>query len=263
MTPSASNDWNPGAYARFRGLRLRPALDLIHAIDVIPPGPVVDLGCGAGAVGPVLAERFRSHRLIGVDASPTMLAKAGTTGIYAWLSQADIADWAPGKDRPALIFSNAVLHWLAGHEELMPRLAGLLAPRGVLAVQMPGQFDAPSHRLLRDLAAELFPDRFDLATFQPPVADPEDYARLLAPLGRVSAWESTYIHKLEPVAGAHPVRRFTEATAMRPFEAQLSEAEAAQFVAAYEAELDLAYPPEEDGTILFAFRRVFFTLETG
>lgn len=261
MSQPANFDWNPGAYARFRGLRLRPALDLLTRIEDIPSrGPVVDLGCGAGAVGPVLSQRFPDHRLVGVDISPAMLAEAGKTGAYDWITQADIATWQPDGDPPALIYSNAALHWLGAHEALMPRLVALVAPGGTLAVQMPGQFEAASHRLLREIAAEMFPDRFDVSDFFPPVAAPEDYARLLVPLGRVEAWETTYVQRLDPVLSEHPVRRFTEATAMRPFVERLTDEEAGAFVSAYEAELSAAYPIEDDGTVLFPFRRVFFTV---
>lgn len=261
MSERENVDWNPGTYARFRGLRLRPALDLLSRVeDIAPVGPVVDLGCGSGAVGSVLSARYPDRRLIGVDASPAMLAEAGKTGAYDALSQADIAGWVPEGEKPALIYSNAVLHWLGAHEGLMPRLAGLVAPGGVLAVQMPGQFEAASHRLLREIAAEMFPDRFDAGDFLPPVAAPEDYARLLAPLGKVDAWETTYVQRLDPAVTEHPVRRFTEATAMRPFLEKMTQAEAGNFISAYEAELSAAYPVEDGGTVLFAFRRVFFTL---
>ena len=81
---------------------------------------------------------------------------------------ADIADWRPDT-APALIFSNAVLHWLPDHAALLPRLAGFLAPGGKLAVQMPRQYGAPSHRFLRDIAQAQFPDRFDFHGWQPPV----------------------------------------------------------------------------------------------
>lgn len=262
MSPAVNHDWNPGTYARFRGLRLRPALDLLARVEEVPPGgPIVDLGCGSGAVGPVLTERYgEDHKIVGVDNSPAMLAEAGKTGAYDWLTQADIADWVPDGPKPSLIYSNAALHWLDAHEDLMPRLAALVAPGGVLAVQMPGQFEAPSHRLLREIAGEMFPDRFDADAFLPPVAAPEDYARLLAPLGTVSAWETTYVQVLDPAVTEHPVRRFTEATAMRPFLEQMTGDEAGVFTSAYEAELAAAYPVEDNGTVLFPFRRVFFTL---
>lgn len=252
-------DWSPGAYGRFRGLRLRPALDLLAQVPELPPGVVVDLGCGAGAAAEALAGRFPGRRLLGVDSSPAMLAEARSTGHYAALIEADAAAWTPAAPA-ALVFSNALLHWLADHPALMPRLADGLAPGGTLAVQMPGQHDAPSHVLLRDIAAGMFPDRFDFSGWYPPVAEPAAYHRLLSPLGAVTAWETAYVQRLAPDEAAHPVRRFTESTAMRPFLAQLNEAEAKAFTAAYDDALAEAYPEEADGAVLFPFRRVFFVL---
>lgn len=248
-------DWDPGTYARFRGLRLRPALDLLAQVDGLPAGDVVDLGCGDGAVAGPLRARFPGRRVVGVDASPAMLAQA--RGYDATVC-ADIAAWRA--EGLALVFSNAALHWLGDHGALMPRLARMLAAGGVLAVQMPRQFLAPSHRFLRDIAAAMFPDRFDLAGWQVPVATAAEYHAMLSGLGEVQAWETEYVQRLAPVADGHPVRRFTESTAMRPFLERLTGAEAARFVAAYEEALAAAYPAGEDGAVLFPFRRVFFTL---
>jgi trans-aconitate 2-methyltransferase len=253
----ATKDWNPGAYAKFRGLRLRPALDLLAQVGDLPPGDVIDLGCGDGAALGALARRFPDRACIGVDASRAMLEKA--LG-YSATEQADIATWSP-KVPPALIFSNAVLHWLPDHATLLPRLAGFLAPKGILAVQMPRQFLAPSHQLLRDIAVAMFPGRFNFGPYTPPTAPAVDYHGMLSPLGCVSAWETDYIQQLAPVSEGHPVRAFTESTAMRPFLERLSEAEAAQFIAAYDAALTSAYPLQPDGGALFPFRRCFFVLE--
>lgn len=252
-------DWDPGAYARFRGLRLRPALDLLAQVGEVPRGDIVDLGCGNGAVAGALAARFSGRRVVGVDRSPAMLAEAGATGLYWRLEEADIAAWVP-QDETALIFSNAALHWVDGHEALMPRLAAMLAPGGMLAVQMPRQYAAPSHRFLRDIAAARYPGRFDFAAYVEPVWPAEWYWRLLERFGEVNAWETQYVQRLEPVAEGHPVRRFTESTAMRPFLERMSEAEAAEFTAAYEEALAAAYPPMADGAVLMPFTRVFFTV---
>jgi len=253
------SDWDPEAYARFQDLRLRPALDLLARVPLLPGGGVVDLGCGSGAAGPALAARYPDRALTGIDASPAMLDKARKTGAYAGLDRADAGGWAP-TSAPALIFSNALLHWLPDHKALFSRLAGFLAAGGTLAVQMPRQENAPSHRFLRDIAADMFPDRFALAGWQPRVMAPLDYVRLLAPLGHVDAWETDYIQRLGPAEGAHPVRRFTEATAMRPFLDRLEPAERAAFVARYEEALASAYPAETDGSVLFPFRRLFLIL---
>lgn len=254
------SDWNPESYALFGDLRLRPALDLLAQVGDVPEGPVIDLGCGAGSVADALSQRF-AGRLTGVDASPAMLAEAEATGLYQSLIAEDVSLWRP-EVPPALIFSNAVLQWLPDHAMLLPRLAAYLMPGGSLAVQMPRQFRAPSHRFLRDIAAAMFPDRFDVTGWQAPVETAETYARWLVPLGRVSAWQTDYVQRLwtEEGSTAHPVRRFTESTVMRPFLQKLSDAEAAAFFAAYEEALAVAYPALADGSVMMPFRRVFFVL---
>ncbi|MDI3336522.1 methyltransferase domain-containing protein [Defluviimonas aestuarii] len=253
------SDWNPDAYARFGDLRLRPALDLLAQVGDLPVGDVVDLGCGNGAAGPTLAERFTGRRLFGIDMSPAMLAAAEKCGCYQKLSEADAAQWQPDS-ATALIFSNAAMHWLPDHATLFPRLASVLIPGGMLAVQMPRQYGAPSHRFLRDFAAEMFPDRFDLKGWVAPVSPPVEYHRLLSPLGRVTVWETDYVQRLEPADGAHPVRRFTQSTAMRPYLEHLDDEETAAFIKRYDHALGSAYPVEADGSVLFPFRRVFFVL---
>jgi trans-aconitate 2-methyltransferase len=253
------NDWNPEAYERYRGFRLRPALDLLAQVPALPPGAVVDLGCGTGAVGPALRQRFPDRALVGVDSSSSMLEQAAGTGCYDTLLPADIADWSPAVP-PALIFSNAALQWLDDHDALFPRLAAGLAAGGVLAVQMPHQSAAPSHGLLHQLAARLWPGRFPPEPRRP-VAEPTAYWRLLSPFGRVEIWQTEYLQGLPPASVGHPVRHFTESTAMRPYLQPLAKDEADAFTAAYDRALSAAYPLLPDGGVLFPFRRLFFTLQ--
>ena len=250
-------DWNPQSYSQFRDLRLRPALDLLMQIGAVPSGDVVDLGCGDGAAAGALKQRYPKHALTGLDASPAMLAKARG---YGRLIQADVTTWSPDK-APALIFSNAALHWLPDHAHLMPHLARFLKPGGVLAVQMPRQYFAPSHRFLRDIAAALFPDRFDTGTFDAPVQTAATYWEMLSPLGEVQAWETDYIQHLAPTPDMHPVRAFTQSTAMRPFVEKLNEAEQMAFVSSYDKALASAYRVLPDGSALMPFRRIFFVLK--
>lgn len=254
----ASADWDPARYGAFRDLRLRPALDLLAQVPDLPQGDVVDLGCGDGAVAPALVARYPTRCLVGVDASEAMLANAVMRRCYERVALADIADWQP-ETPPALIYSNAALNWVPDHERHMPRLAGMLAPGGVLAVQMPRQGEAPSHRLLREVAERLFPGRFPARPA--PVLQAGEYVELLLALGEVRAWATDYIQILDPVPQGHPVRAFTEATAMRPFVAAMTGEEARAFVSAYDAALDDTYPALPDGRVLFPFTRVFFILE--
>ncbi len=254
-------DWDPESYSRFRNIRLRPALDLLARVPALPErGKVVDLGCGNGAVAEALSNHFPKHKLVGVDRSQSMLEHAAATGAYRRCDQADIADWTPNKP-PALIFSNAALHWLPDHATLMPRLARALRPGGVLAVQMPAQHRAPSHRILRELAQEMFPDRFDFTGWVAPVAATLDYARMLRGLGAIDLWSSEYLHELAPASDGHPVRLFTQSTAMRPFLQQLSDTERAAFIERYETALATVYPVQNDGSVFFPFRRLFLVLQ--
>lgn len=252
-------DWNPESYARFADLRLRPALDLLARIGTLPAGDICDLGCGAGAMGPALAARPDRRRLIGIDASPAMIDTARATGAYDDLVTRDAAIWAP--DAPlSLIFSNAALHWIGDHATLFPRLAGHLTPGGVLAVQMPHQNRAPSHRLWHDLVGQMFPGRFDPAA-SPGILEAAEYHRILSPLGRFSLWETEYYQVLPAWNDGHPVRQFTSSTFARPVLAALTGAESAELGRHYDEVMEKAYPRAADGTVLFPFRRLFFTLE--
>ncbi|RED18691.1 methyltransferase domain-containing protein [Pontivivens insulae] len=257
-----NSNWDAGTYDRFRRLRLRPALDLLAQVPALPDGDVIDLGCGSGAVAADLHGRFASDDrcLIGVDRSLEMLEKARALNLYDRIDEADIAYWAPHAP-VALIFSNAALHWLPDHETLFPRLASMLSDGGVMAVQMPRQFDAPSHVLIRTIAEELFALR-PSSIGTPPVSEPAVLFDICAPLGQVTIWETEYCQQLPADPdGAHPVRTFTRSTAARPVHSALDPDQTARFFTAYDAALEDAYPRRADGSVLFPFRRQFLILK--
>jgi trans-aconitate 2-methyltransferase len=247
--------WDPAQYLKFAGHRLRPAIDLLARVDLATPGDVCDLGAGAGNVTRLLKERWPSARVTGVDASAEMLAKASADAPGIAWQRADLAAWAPPRP-PDLIFSNAALHWLPDHDRLFPRLLSCLAPGGVLAVQMPRNFAAPSHALVAE-AVRGGPWR---AALEPllrpaPVAEPAAYFDLLAPdAAAVDVWETEYLQVLD---GEHPVKEFTKGSYLGPFLASLPEAERAAFEARYAALVAQAYPRRPDGRTLFPFRRLF------
>ncbi|MBW8271307.1 methyltransferase domain-containing protein [Caldovatus aquaticus] len=258
--PGANPAWDPAQYLRFGEERLRPALDLIARIPHPGPRRVVDLGCGAGTALPVLAARFPGAEVTGVDGSAAMLARAAETGFR--VVRADIAAWAP--EAPAdVIFSNAALHWLSGHETLFPRLLGQLAPGGVLAVQMPAMDAAPFRRLQYEVAARgPWAERLRGVRSAPPILAPEAYYDLLA--GRAAAldlWLTEYIHVLRggdaPSPAPHPVVQWAMGSSLRPFLDALDERSRPAFLAAYTEAVRPHYPPRADGAVLLPFRRLF------
>ncbi|WP_236638207.1 class I SAM-dependent methyltransferase [Mangrovicoccus ximenensis] len=136
----------------------------------------------------------------------------------------------------------------------------MLAPGGVLAVQSPRQQEAPSHRLLRELSEALYPHLFDWSGWQDDVRGLAEYDRILSAFGELDLWETTYVQLLAPDAEAHPVRRFTEATAGRRVLDQLDAGQAEAFLTGYDAELETHYPRRSDGSVLFPFHRSFLVL---
>jgi len=249
-------NWDTVQYLRFAAERSRPARDLMARVPLAAPRRIYDLGCGAGNITRMLAERWPEAEVIGVDSSPEMLAKAraGESAPIRW-EEADLRTWAPAK--PAdLFYSNAALQWLPDHGRLFPRLAGLLAPGAVLAVQMPRNHSEPSHALMLDTVEDgPWAARLRPLMRRQPVAAPEAYYDWLSPVVlRLEVWETIYWQVLD---GDNPVVEFTKGTALRPFLQALEGDERQAFLDAYADRIRAAYPPRGDGSTLFPFRRLF------
>jgi trans-aconitate 2-methyltransferase len=253
--------WDPGQYLSFADERSRPFFDLAGRIAAEKPGYVVDLGCGPGQLTAHLAQRWPDATVVGVDSSAEMIeaataARYGGDGFGGRLSfeLGGVREFNPG--RPVdVIVSNAVLQWVPGHLELLPRWAGYLAPGGWLAFQLPGNFDQPSHVVLRDLAeSDRWRDRLAGIELNRQAEDLTSYVDVLASGGlAVDAWETTYLHLLH---GPDPVTEWYKGTGLRPVLAVLSPEEARDFVRQYGERVRAAYPAARYGTVL-PFRRVF------
>jgi trans-aconitate 2-methyltransferase len=257
----AGTHWNPQLYLKFSDHRLRPAIDLLDRIHLDSPGVIYDMGCGTGQVTRIIAERWPSAAIYGVDNSKEMLATAAATpGRIQWI-EADIRTWSPA-EAPELIYANAALHWVEAHRELFPRLIAALTPGGCLAVQMPLSWEAPSHRLMRETLADGGPDGKALGTeelrqvvAQKWVADAKWYYALLAGCTRkLDIWETEYLQIME---GDHPVLEWVSGTSLRPILNGLDGQERERFLTAYARRLRAAYPVQADGRTLYPFRRLF------
>jgi trans-aconitate 2-methyltransferase len=253
--------WDPAQYLHFADERSRPFFDLTSRISATAPEEVVDLGCGPGQLTASLAARWPDARVKGIDSSPEMVAAAeqadyGQSAQNGRLSFAvgDVTTWQP--EQPVdVIVSNAVLQWVPNHLDLLPRWAGYLAPGGWLAFQVPGNFDQPSHAVLRELsAASQWREKLAGVELNRQAGDPEEYLRVLATAGlTVDAWETTYLHVLH---GPDPVTDWYKGTGLRPVLSALSPQDALEFTREYSARIRIAYPAAPYGTVL-PFRRVF------
>jgi trans-aconitate 2-methyltransferase len=246
--------WDPDQYRRFANERDRAFLDLTSRIDADAPRHVVDVGCGPGNLTSLLASRWPQAVIEGIDSSPEMIA-AATNAPRVSFAVGDAADWQPTGDVDVVV-SNAALQWIPRHQELMAKWAYALPRGGWLAVQVPGNFDSPSHALMRSLAesARWSPALHAVVPHTAAVGAPESYAALLLDAGLVAdVWVATYLHLLQ---GEDPVLEWLRGAGLRPLLAELSPHDAQEFSAQLAAELRDAYPPGPHGTV-FPVPRVF------
>jgi trans-aconitate 2-methyltransferase len=252
--------WDPTTYLEFADERSRPFVDLLSRVPAAEPTVVVDLGCGPGQLTASLADRWPHAQIVGLDSSPEMIMQAAQlAGPQLRFQLQDLRDWRPETDVDVII-SNATLQWIPRHRDLLPSLISSLATDGWLAFQVPGNFDEPSHRLLRQLSAD--PRYAPLLTdvVWPATADAASYLDDLAGLGcSVDAWETTYLHVL---SGPEPVFRWISGTGARPALQALPEDRREQFVTEYQELLNKAYPTRPYGTVL-PFRRIFVVARRG
>lgn len=251
--------WDPDKYLMFDDHRGRPFDELVGRIRAGAPRRVVDLGCGPGNLTETLMKRWPTAVIEAFDSSPEMVAAARERGLSATVG--DVLDWHPAADTDVAV-CNAVLQWVPGHPELLTRWAAELPGGAWLAMQVPGNFSAPSHAAIRALAASTaWKSRLDgVLRPEDAVLDPLAYASLLADAGcAVDAWETTYIQRL---TGPDAVLEWVTGTALRPVRAALSDAEWSSFRAELVPRLRGFYPPRADGSTWFPFRRVFVVAQT-
>ena len=250
--------WDPGQYAAYADERARPFFELLARVEADKPADVVDLGCGPGGLTATLLQRWPDATVVGVDSSAEMVDAASAHAVDGRLSflHADVATWQPTGPVDVVV-ANAVLQWVPDHLELLPRITSWLRPGGVLAFQVPDNFDEPSHTLLRDLRmSERWRSLVGTGSDRGAgVERPQTYLETLLSLDLTAdVWQTSYLHVL---SGDDAVLEWVKGTALRPVLSALqSEDERTAFLADYAVLLRSAYPAQTWGT-LFPFRRTF------
>jgi trans-aconitate 2-methyltransferase len=243
--------WNADQYLKFGEDRIRPCHDLLNRIVSPSVRRIVDLGCGPGNSTAVAAARWPDADIAGVDNSSAMIDVARKDQPHRrWIFE-DITSWASdAQDRFDLVFSNAALQWVPEHAALFPRLLQRVDAGGALAVQIPADFNALPHRLMRELAPAGIRAKEWYSN------EPAFYYDVLAGRAKkVDIWEAIYQHVL---ADADDIVEWYKGSGLRPFlDAMPGEAERDRFMTEYRAKIREAYPSRSDGRVLFPFRRLF------
>jgi trans-aconitate 2-methyltransferase len=249
--------WSAGQYLKFEDERTRPARDLLQAVPAGEVRRAADLGCGPGNSTELIAARYPEAFVVGVDNAPDMIRAAKERLPAVQFELATIEEWS-AEGPWDLIFANAALQWVPGHETVLPKLARMVSKGGSLAIQMPDNMGEPSHTAMEVVAAEpAFAAKLAGAgSARTVIAGADWYYALLKPLcARVDVWRTTYYHPL--AGGIDAVAEWLKGTGLRPYLDRLRAGEQEAFLAAYKQELAKSYKPLADGAVLLPFPRLF------
>jgi trans-aconitate 2-methyltransferase len=232
--------------------RTQGVLDLLGRVRHPRPRLIADLGCGPGNNTELIAQRWPEALVVGVDSSTDMITAACERERPGHLEfrQADLTKWQP--DGPFdIVLLNAVLQWIPDHTALLPRLAALLAPGGVLGFQMPGRLPGRSSTVyVLDIAREMtrepeWRDKLSEVYTSHDLLDPVGYITALGDLGlRAEGWETQYAY---PLAGGGRLVEYASGAVLRPALAPLTPEEAERFLAEFARRVGLACPPQVIG----------------
>ncbi len=244
--------WDAARYLTFADERTRPARELLARVPLADARRVVDLGCGPGNSTALLVERFPEAEVIGVDSSEEMLVAARKRLPGVKFIDGDATRWTPD-GAVDLIFANAVMQWVPDHLSVLERLLGCCR---VLAIQVPDNFDEPTHRLMREVAsAGVWRDKFRAPISRENIQAPRVYYDRLRPQATlIDIWHTVYNHAL---GGHADIVEWVSGTGLRPYLDRLDGAEQAAYLAEYRAGLEAAYPLLTDGQVLLRFPRLF------
>ncbi|MCW8128960.1 MAG: methyltransferase domain-containing protein [Planctomycetota bacterium] len=254
MSDAPKSPWDPNQYERYKKERAQPFFDLLGLVQPRPGMRVADLGCGTGELTRELHRKLQARETLGLDSSPSMLAECAkypADGLR--FEQGEIAAFAPAQPLD-LVFTNAALHWLPGHEDLLERIAGHLAPDGQLAVQVPSNQTHPSQSIAYGLAKEEPYEPYMRHTDSyENVLPPERYAELLHRLGfrEQRVFLRVYGHVLPARAD---VIEWVKGTTLTRFKRALPEALYAQFLEAYRTRLFSVL--EDRAPYFYPFKRI-------
>ena len=251
-------EWNSDQYLKFKKERTQPSIDLANAIQIENPISIIDIGCGPGNSTAVLKKRFPNAHIIGADFSPNMIekAKADYLDIDFMLFDAS-KDFEKLEDKYDVVFSNACIQWVPNHKKLLSDMMSILKPKGVLAVQVPMNFEEPIHKIIAEvITREEWADKIGNGR-QFYTLKENEYFDILADISSdFTMWKTIYMHRMP---SHQSIIEWYKSTGMKEYLAVLSDEDKIKFEKAVFNEVEKHYPVQKNGEIIFRFPRLFFT----
>lgn len=250
-------EWNSEQYLKFINQRTQPAIDLVQRIEIKNPQKVLDIGCGPGNSTKVLKNVFPKAHILGIDSSEDMIKKARETYPDIEFKFMDITDESQNLENIDIIFSNACLQWIPNHREFIPKIFSKLSKGGVLAVQIPLNSQEKLFKIMRETVNE---DKWNFSSMS---VEPnttlkcEEYFDILSSLtDNFNIWETVYYHNMPSI---NAMVEWIKGTRLRPYLNALNSIDAKKLIDEISEKASRVYAKQENGEIIFKFRRFFFT----
>jgi trans-aconitate 2-methyltransferase len=142
---TSPREWDAETYDQVSDPQFEWGLEVLERLQLNGDESVLDAGCGSGKVTERLLDRLPHGRLLAVDGSQAMIAKARERlGERASYLVADLAELEVSEPVD-LVFSTATFHWLRDHDALFRRLHAALGPGGRLVAQCGGEGNVAGH----------------------------------------------------------------------------------------------------------------------
>lgn len=253
------SDWNAGLYNRFEKERQQPSIDLVHRIKKEDMRTIIDMGCGSGISTREIVNNWPEATVIGVDYSESMLEKARGLGLNVDWQRGDCSESLQHLKGVDLVFSNACLQWLDNHEQVLEHWFNLLNTEGAVAVQIPFYKELGIEKAIKDvIEMEKWSGYFEAErTAATNAYTASDYYNILSKYAAsIEMWETDYIHVLP---NQQSIVDFYKSTGLRPYlEVLEDKVLEEEFLIDLLDRVKVYYATEEDGNVLFPFKRFFF-----
>lgn len=225
---SAPRDWDAATYDRVADPQTRWGRAVLERLPLAGDETVLDAGCGSGRVTELLLARLPRGRVIGLDASPSMVDEARRR-LEAYGDRVDVivSDLGrpfelPGGVVVDAILSTATFHWVPDHEALFRNLAAVIRPGGRLVAQCGGAGNIAS---IRAILATIGDGWQGAAHYETPEATAERLAA--AGFTKIQTWLQPELTRFE---AGEPIETFLRTAVLGGHVDRLAEADRAAFV---------------------------------
>lgn len=248
--------WDANIYNKYKKERMQPSIDLVSRLVGHKFNRIIDVGCGSGMSTKALMEVWKDAQIIGVDLSEDMLQKAKEELPECTFYQKDCSQRLDEFGTFDLIFSNAFMQWLPNQEEFIANSFQMLNDGGVFATQIPMFHEMPVSQCIVDAEKVIPSERINQVhechfhCFSPLVY----YDMIVKVTSKVNMWITDYCHVMEDY---EEIMTFLSGSAFRPYIEALNEQQWEQFTDEVRNNLKKMYPVQQNGKILFPFKRCF------